>query len=193
MLEPLLKEIQTKIQQYDRETSQYKESQIGATKPLDEDNLNKLEKAAKLCPTPVIDVSNVRNMFNQTKAMIDELESDMNANSEPLISGINRKILDIKDDDNEADSTQKFTELKKKCEELAKGYKTITKATNEMIGDINLRIAEYSQLFEVTKTTVLAGIQKRVSAIVGTLSEPPTDPDGAQLIQDIDGLLNSVN
>jgi hypothetical protein len=190
VLTPLLQEIQTKIQDYDTKTREYKESNIGATKPLDEVELNKLKDAADKC-NPLIDVSNVRNLFDETKGMFDELKYDMNTTLAPLIEGIKRNILSI--DNKNSDNTQNFTELKQKCEELANGYKKITETTTYMIPNINLKITEYSDLFETTKATVLAGIQQRLTAIVGTLSQPPTDPDGERLINEIDRLLASVD
>ena len=57
---------------------------------------------------------------------------------------------------------------------------------------INENGQRYYTGFEATKQKVLAGIQQRLTAIVGTLTQPPTDPDGARLIQEIDTLLASV-
>ena len=65
--------------------------------------------------------------------------------------------------------------------------------TEQLKQKIDEKKKQYDTRFEATKTTVLAGIQQRLTAIVGTLAQPPNDPDGARLIREIDDLLASVN
>ena len=65
--------------------------------------------------------------------------------------------------------------------------------TKQMKQKIDENGKQYNFGFDATKAKVLAGIQQRLTDIVGTLSEPPTDLDGARLIGKINRLLTYVD
>jgi phage-related minor tail protein len=116
----------------------------------------------------------------------------LQTNTTDLIKDIRQNIGNITSSTSQINQVT-FENIKNKSERLTQQYTVLKAETEKLKTNINENRQRYNTGFNSTKQKVLTGIQQRLTAIVGTLAQPPNDPDGARLIQEIDGLLASVD
>jgi len=173
---------------------------------IERDELDKLKQAANAIqappPPPVPMSQQLSNDIQDLEGLLQGVNEDigrLNDSSTSLQTETTILINEIRQDiGNITSSTTPlnkgtFDGIKNKSERLTQLYSELKAATEQLKNDIDKKKEQYNFGFDSTKQKVLAGIRQRLTAIVGTLARPPTDPVGAGLIEKIDTLLDSVN
>jgi hypothetical protein len=200
LIEPLLAEMEQKIQEDVEEIKTFTHQQ-----KINKDKLDKLKEAVNAIQAPpppssgpssiqndITDLENLLTSVNENIDKMIKISTTLQTDTTYLINEIKQDIGNITPSTTQLDKGT-FENIKNKSERLTQLYNEMKVATEQLKTDINEKRQQYNVGFEATKQTVLTGIQQRLTAIVDTLNQPPTDRDGAQLIVDIDRLLDSVN
>jgi len=194
LLEQLLTEMEQKIKEDIKQNNEFtRDSEI------ERDELDKLKQAADAIQSPPQELNkNIEYLetllqnVNEDIGRLNTISATLQTETTDLINEIRQDIGNITQSTTQINQGT-FENIKTKSERLTQQYNEIKEETKELKETLNKITENYTLKLEDTKIQVIDGIRQRLTAIIGTLNDPPTDPDGARLIRDINTLLASVD